>query len=615
MGSRVGDRMREKLTKGQLVVCDGKVCKILDFNKAQGVLLQDRNSADLLYASPEKLTAVEISDKGEDIKNYLRTLWFDDSRVTPALRERASSREVAILAYRSKNLSRAEAAESVGLSVSQFGRVLKNFRPDLGAISILAIPRGRKKGTRLLTPAVEEIIDFCIKTYYQGEGATLENVYQQIDTKCNRKSLPTPSRGAVSARFYAIPAFDRCRSKYGIAKAKQKYGMKPGSKKVLHALDFVQIDHTMVDIIILDDARVPLMRPWITMLIDLRTRVVLGYYISLCPPSAISCAMALVNAVFPKTKMVLEFNDQDILYICYGLMKVIHSDNASEFRSENFTAACIAYGIDPVLRPLGAKHWGGHIERLIGTMMGKVHFLRGSTQSNVVKRGEIDPAEKATRTLEEFELWFARSVSLYHDTEHRSLQGKTPFEVWIEDMTTPNGLDIMPPTPADPRTFALDFFPMDDRVVSPKGILFEGSHYDSQILRGLEKERVYFKYDPRDYSRIFLKVDGFYHDIVQSDLMAPPLSENQRLLRDPAKHRKSGTVRSERGHRLREKNNEQDIETAKETKRARKKRNSDAKHAKKTRGVIGAREASQPSAPAVKEVDPHRQRRKLRWEE
>jgi putative transposase len=607
--------MREKLTKGQLVVVDGKFGKILDFDKSQGVLIQDRSDGALFYASPEKITAVERSDKTEEIKKNLRTLWFDDSRITPAQRALTSKREEAILAYRSKDLSREEAASSVGLSVSQFGRVLSRYIPEQGVISILGIPRGRKKGTRLLSAPVEVIIDFCIQTHYQGSGATLEYVYQQVDTKCTLNGLPTPSRGAIYARFAEIPAFDRCRMKYGIDVAKQKCGMKTRSKNVLHALDFVQIDHTMVDVFILDDARMPLMRPWITMLIDLRTRVVLGYYISLCPPSAISCAMALVNAVFPKTKILLEFNDPDILYICYGLMKVVHSDNASEFTSDNFEATCRAYGIDPVLRPLGRKHFGGHIERLIGTMMGKVHFLRGSTQSNVIKRGEIDPEKQATRMLGEFELWMARSVSIYHDTVHRSLKGQTPFEVWRDDMTTPGGQDVMPPTPADPRTFALDFFPTDDRIVSPKGILFNDRYYDNQILRGLVRERVFFKYDPRDLSRIFLKVDGIYHDIVQSDLMASPMSENQYLLRDPEKHRKSGNLKSERSHRLREKNNEQDIQTAKETKRARKKRVANEKHAKKTQSIIGAPEVLEPSAPAVKDIDPNRKRRKLRWEE
>lgn len=607
--------MREILQKGQLVVFEGKRCKIVSFDKTNGVLVQDRSDGSFSYASPEQLTAVEESDKTDELKKNLHALWFDDSRVTPEQRTLASKRETAFIKYRSKELSRIEAALSVGMSVSQFNRKLKQYRPEYGAISILAIPRGRKKGTRLLSGEVEAIIDFCIQKCYQGPGATLENVYQQIDTKCTLSGLPTPSRNAVSKRFYEIPAFDRCRMKYGTEKAKQKYGMKTRSKKVLHALDFVQIDHTMVDCFILDDTRVPLMRPWITMLIDLRTRVVLGYYISLCPPSAISCAMALVNAVFPKTKALLAFNDPDILYICYGLMKVIHSDNASEFKSEIFEAACMAYGIDAVLRPLGAKHFGGHIERLIGTFMGKVHFLRGSTQSNVVKRGEIDPATQATRTLDEFELWFARSTSIYHDTEHRALEGRTPFDVWVEDMTSASGQDIMPPTPADPRTFALDFYPEDHRVVSPKGILFKDKYYDDKILRGMARETVYFKYDPRDLSRLFLKVNGVYHDIVQCDKMAPAMSENQYMLRAPEKRRKSGTVRSERSHRLREKNNEQDIETAKETKRARKKRNADAKHAQKTQSIIGPPAVPEPSDPAVKEIDPNRQRRKLRWED
>jgi hypothetical protein len=31
-------------------------------------------------------------------------------------------------------------------------------------------------------------------------------------------------------------------------------------------------------------------------------------------------------------------------------------------------------------RPVRAPHYGGHIERLIGTMMGKVHLLPGTTE-------------------------------------------------------------------------------------------------------------------------------------------------------------------------------------------------------------------------------------------
>ncbi|MEP4962367.1 MAG: hypothetical protein ABJU19_24160 [Roseobacter sp.] len=45
-------------------------------------------------------------------------------------------------------------------------------------------------------------------------------------------------------------------------------------------------------------------------------------------------------------------------------------------------------------------HYGGHIERLIGTTMGAVHVLPGTTQSSPKDKGEYDSTGKAVMTLE-----------------------------------------------------------------------------------------------------------------------------------------------------------------------------------------------------------------------
>jgi putative transposase len=47
------------------------------------------------------------------------------------------------------------------------------------------------------------------------------------------------------------------------------------------------------------------------------------------------------------------------------------------------------YGIRIDYRPPGTPHFGGHIERLIGTTMGAVHLLPGTTFSNVAEKGFV----------------------------------------------------------------------------------------------------------------------------------------------------------------------------------------------------------------------------------
>ena len=79
--------------------------------------------------------------------------------------------------------------------------------------------------------------------------------------------------------------------------------------------------------------------------------------------------------------------------------------------------------------------------RLIGTMMGKVHLLPGTTFSNIAERGDIDPEKTAAMTIDELETWLVHAITgVYHSTVHRAL-GVTPNVAWqrglIGDGKTP----------------------------------------------------------------------------------------------------------------------------------------------------------------------------------
>ena len=101
-------------------------------------------------------------------------------------------------------------------------------------------------------------------------------------------------------------------------------------------------------------------------------------------------------------------------------MSRLHLDNAKEFRSEALRRGCEQYGIAIDYRPVRTPHYGGHIERLIGTMMGKVHLLPGTTFSDVRAKGDWDPQKTAAMTIEELERWLGHAITgVYHQTVHR----------------------------------------------------------------------------------------------------------------------------------------------------------------------------------------------------
>src|SRR5256712_11879551 len=115
-----------------------------------------------------------------------------------------------------------------------------------------------------------------------------------------------------------------------------------------------------------------------------------------------------------------------------GFMDTVDADNAKEFRGSMLRKACEEYGIDLHWRPVGRPHFGGHIERLLGTLHHEIHPLPGSTFANPGARGQYNAEQHAALTLSECERWLAMLiVEVYHQRLHRDL-GTTPLRKYEE---------------------------------------------------------------------------------------------------------------------------------------------------------------------------------------
>jgi putative transposase len=111
-------------------------------------------------------------------------------------------------------------------------------------------------------------------------------------------------------------------------------------------LGVIQIDHTPLDLILVDDIhRLPVGRPWLTLAIDVYTRMVAGFALAFEKPSALSVGLCLLHAITPKDDWLSKHGLATGLAI-HGLMRQIHCDNAREFRSEMLRKACEQYGIE-----------------------------------------------------------------------------------------------------------------------------------------------------------------------------------------------------------------------------------------------------------------------------
>lgn len=403
------------------------------------------------------------------------------------------------------------------------------------------LPRERSdKGTKKLSAEVELIISNVIETeYLSKQKKSVSNIFREIKKLCNAAGLPAPHANTVRNRVAKISEEFRVARREGRKKADESFspikGSFPGAN---HPLDVWQIDHTKVDIILVDDIhRRPVGRPWITLAIDVFSRMVAGFYISFDPPGAMATGLCLANSILPKDTWLSKLGVAGEWPI-WGLPAKVHADNAKEFRGNMLKRACQEYAINLEWRPVARPHFGGHIERLLGSLSKEIHTLPGTTFSNTRDRGEYDSDATATLTLAEFEKWLTTMITdVYHRRPHSSL-GMSPLTKYREGIFGTDGRPGtgLPAKIVDEIKLRLDFMPFEERSVQDYGVVIDSIHYYHDVLRPWinatepnnpkVKRKFLFRRDPRDISTVwfFDPEIGIHYPIPYRDTSHPPIS-------------------------------------------------------------------------------------------
>lgn len=419
-----------------------------------------------------------------------------------------------------------EACQALEISLTLLYRLIKRYKNDRRTSSLLPQKRGRPKGISVLAPEVEKLIDQGIANHYlTSQKPSVAKLERVIASEARKVGLPCPSRTAISSRINLLDQRVVIAKREGAKTANMTVAPMPGKYNISRPLEVVEVDHTRVDVFVVDEKdRLPIQRPWLTILIDVATRMVTGYYLSLEPPSSTSVALALQNSVLTKEKW-LEERGVDIPWPVSGIPETLHMDNAKEFHAKALRRGAQEYGIKLFYRPKGRPHFGGHIERLIGTMMGECHILPGTTFSDIAARGEYDSEGKATMTLKELDHWLAHQIiGRYHNKVHKSL-GRPPIAVWNELAT---GLDVPLRRPDSEQMFFYEFLPYELRKIRRDGIELFGIRYWDNVLTlwaGITDGKFTVRYDPRDMSVVFVQSpEGEYWPVRYANIGHPAVT-------------------------------------------------------------------------------------------
>lgn len=412
-------------------------------------------------------------------------------------------------------------AEQLECHLATVYRWLTDYEASGLVSSLLRKPRS-DKGAKRLDERVEAIITDCIESVYlTPQRRTQAKTAAEVRKRCIEAGLPVPDPNTVRARIAERDDFTRVRRREGAKAADERYrpilGSFPGAD---YPLAVVQIDHTPMDVIVVDDVyRLPINRPYLTLAIDVCTKMATGFYISLDPPGALSTGLCISQSILSKEALLRERGIEGLDWPCWGVMRTVHTDNAKEFKGTMLGRAATEYGIIAQRRPKGRPRYGGHVERAFRTYMAEVHNeLPGTTFSNTQDKLEYDSEGRAVMTLSALERWFTLFIlGVYHQGPHEGNGGLPPVVKWERELLGgPDGAlgRGIPARFPDEERLRLDFMPYFERTVQEYGVAFEGITYWSDALRrfihakdpGAQKSKRSFvcRYDPRDLSRIWL---------------------------------------------------------------------------------------------------------------
>lgn len=439
--------------------------------------------------------------------------------------------------YRKKSDVEARGKE-FGVSVATMYRWMDAYE-STGLLTALGNNRRSDKGKSRLSKDLEKLVDEVINEKYLNEQRIkISSVAEEVEARCYKLGLVPPHRNTIRNRIKKLPESLTVATRHGRQKAKKFAPLRGNFPGADWPLGYVQIDHTPLDIIIVDDElRQPIGRPYITLALDVFSRMVTGFYLSLDPPSCFTVGMCIAHSVLPKDQYLEEF-DISSDWPVEGKMKVIHADNALEFRSDILKRACQQHQIDLQWRPVREPQYGGHVERFFLTLNQRIQELPGTTFSSVKDREYYNSEKYSAFTLSELEKWITTFiVDKYHNSFHDEINSN-PISVFergiLGDEKTPG--TGMPPRIIDRESFRIDFMPYVKRTIQNYGMKNEKIEYYHDVFRPWinakdpdrpkEKRKFVFHYDPRDISVFYFWDPEIkqYFKIPYKDNTHPPIS-------------------------------------------------------------------------------------------
>lgn len=399
-------------------------------------------------------------------------------------------------------------------SASTVLKWMRQYEDSGGVVESLASKNFCRKRSPRLHKIVLEVIHEQLRTHYCTRGKpTLRATTVKIRfvLKCKvkvgelKEADASVSESTVSRVLSTIDRYEVDKSRFGLNFAENKYRTSYGGIAVYRPQSRYEIDHTVLDIVVVDDRTgMPLGRPTLTLVVDSYTGLIAGFHVSFWPAS-LSCVLAAMKvAISPKGRYTEAMNLKNP-WLPYGLPMAWVVDNGLEFHSWLFK--CIAAMLDTdILWCKTRTPWHKPVvERAFG-LLNLVLPEAGRVEKRLDNFIPLNPDKTARIPFSSLCIGLLQAVVDILPFSLNERKIACPFDAYQEGMSR-----MLPPMlPCSTASLDLVVAPSKEFSVNHEGVVPFSLRYNSQSLTDMRKQlgsnfRTLVKWDPEDLSQVYVQ--------------------------------------------------------------------------------------------------------------
>lgn len=398
------------------------------------------------------------------------------------------------------------------MTVSEWMRKLDRAHGDVYVL----VPASAGKLTRQRQePEHEEIIETAIADHFTGAGATdvyydhyLPALKSRNDerAKAGKPVFTRISLRSFMRRTAKVDRYELAIARLGRQEARRMFRMVKGHMPGNHPLDYVEIDHAKLRLWVVDDSLgLPLGRPWVTVIRDRYSGMVLGLYVSFRGPSLASTFAAIRDSLSNHGVLNKRFPDLEHSWAAYGRGTFYVSDRGRDFLSEHYRRAILGLGAHfsycesrtPWHKPNIERIFLSIYSDLLETMPGQV--FKGVSYSR-----DYNPVEDAVVRFSTLTYLLVKWAVDHHPFTPNRQKRARPIDLWMDGIA-----DAPPGNFPNPSALNIVLGTRHRGTLGHEGIRFKHLTYADDgleaLYRAIHKKQLQFVPNDENLGRIHVE--------------------------------------------------------------------------------------------------------------